>query len=212
MIKKNDKVSIKIILIIICLIIIYLNNQKYNKNEYFFTKRKNKDIIKFKYNNDILLWSRIKEAPIDWISRSWEKGEFYEYILLSKIKDLNLFGTYVDLGAHMGNHSIFFSKYCSSIKVISIEGNLHNFKYLKKNIKLNKCNNIFPVNKIIDKENDKELYMKYNKTNTGSSTVIGNKVDKETIKDTEFILKNKNIKLYKLLMNEKNISLIKIDI
>ena len=57
----------------------------------------------------------------DWISRWWLKDTFYELKLLDKIKSLNLNGTYVDAGAHFGNHSIYFSKFCDSKKVVSIQ-------------------------------------------------------------------------------------------
>ena len=67
---------------------------------------------------------------------------FYENKLLEKIKSLKLRGTYIDIGAHHGNHSIYFNKFCDSDKVISIEGNPFNFKYLKSNCEVNNCDNV----------------------------------------------------------------------
>ena len=116
---------------------------------------------------------------------------------------------YVDVGSHHGNHSIYFDKFCNSKKVISIEGNPFNFKYLKKNITKNKCKNIL-YNKIVSDKSGKMLTMKYNTKNTGASRVVDSKInvsnkDKNIINNTTDTLDN-------LLKTEKDISLMKIDI
>ncbi len=53
--------------------------------------------------------------------RSVQLGDFYEWEFLDTIKKLDLKGTYIDGGAHCGNHSIFFSRFCLSTIVISVE-------------------------------------------------------------------------------------------
>lgn len=146
----------------------------------------------------------------DWISRWWLKDTFYELKLLDKIKSLNLNGTYVDAGAHFGNHSIYFSKFCDSKKVVSIEGSELNYQYLLKNKQANNCTNMEIYNKIISNEDD----VKYKMTtpylkNTGVSRVLNTD-------DTKYIKKNNpeniSIKLDTLLKDEKDIVLIKFDI
>lgn len=164
------------------------------------------NIVRFLYNNIELIFHYIQN---DHISNFWKNKIFYEHNLLLKIKSFNLNGTYIDLGAHHGNHSIYFYKFCNSDKVISIEGNPFNFNYLKKNIGLNNCNNIL-YNIIIDKESNKQLYMEYNTQNTGSSYIINDNM--LSIKYNKNIIKNKTIRLDDLLKNENNINLIKIDI
>ena len=154
----------------------------------------------FYYDNKLLKFNYIEG---DWISKSWEKKEFYELKLLEKIRYLNIKGVYIDVGAHHGNHSIYFDKFCKSKKVISIEGNPHNFKYLKQNIN-NNCTNVILHNIIVNDNPGETLYMQYSRCNTGNSRVIKNK-NNNCCKNTSNSLDN-------LLINEKNISLIKLDI
>jgi FkbM family methyltransferase len=59
---------------------------------------------------------------------------FYEADLLNEIKKLDLKGTYVDVGANIGNHSLFFSTHCRASKVISIEPTPRAFRYLVENV------------------------------------------------------------------------------
>jgi len=60
---------------------------------------------------------------------------FYEGDLLSYIKKLGLGGTYIDIGAHVGNHSVFFADFCVCSEVIAIEPEDSNFELLKENTK-----------------------------------------------------------------------------
>jgi len=159
----------------------------------------------FLYNNKQIRFENIEG---DLISLNWKKGTFYEIKLLEKIKNLNIEGIYVDIGAHHGNHSIFFDTFCNSTKVISIEGNPFNFNFLKKNIELNECSLTLLHNIIItDKENEIQ-YMKYNLGNTGSSRII----EKEDTNKEKDVISNNTITLDKLLENEGKISLMKFDI
>lgn len=64
-------------------------------------------------------------------------NSFYELKLLEKIKSLNIGGTYVDVGANIGNHTLFFSENCNSKKVVSIELDKNIFECLSKNVKEN---------------------------------------------------------------------------
>ena len=51
----------------------------------------------------------------------WTKlKKFYEYQALDKIKKLNLTGTYIDVGANMGNHSLFFAAECCA-QIVAFE-------------------------------------------------------------------------------------------
>lgn len=65
-------------------------------------------------------------------------GTFYEIEILEYIKRLNIKpGVYVDVGAHIGNHTIFFNNECNSTKVYSFEPNNDVFDLLQLNCKLN---------------------------------------------------------------------------
>lgn len=166
-------------------------------------------ILSFSYDTETLYFNYIKN---DHISMFWNHKVFYEDRLLEKIKSLNLNGLYVDVGSHHGNHSIFFDKFCSSDKVISIEGNPFNFNYLKKNITQNRCKNIL-YNTIISDKVSETLTMQYSLSNTGGSFVIKSEIDFEIgISDTKNIISNTTNTLDNLLKKEENITLIKLDI
>lgn len=64
----------------------------------------------------------------------------------------------VDIGAHKGVFSIFMAKRAK--KIFSFEPNQKNFGILKRNVELNKINNIFPFNKAVsNKEGKLKLYL-----------------------------------------------------
>lgn len=71
---------------------------------------------------------------------------FYEYHMLEAIASMNLKGTYIDVGANFGNHSVFFDKFCSSTHVISIEPVPENYEYLCNNLINNRCEKSRPLN------------------------------------------------------------------
>lgn len=151
---------------------------------------------------------KMRSVKGDYISSFWERGQFYESRLLEKIKSYDLKGTYVDVGAHHGNHSVFFDKFCNSDKVISIEGNPYNFSYLEKNIEENKCKNVL-VNKLVSDKEGEQLFMKLDTDNTGSSTIISS----EEAKNCDLVVtKNTTVLLDNILSKEENISLIKLDV
>jgi FkbM family methyltransferase len=64
-----------------------------------------------------------------------KRGGFYEGDLLDYLFHLELGGTYVNVGAHVGNHSVFFAEHCPCDEVIAIEPDKHNFETLSENAK-----------------------------------------------------------------------------
>ena len=62
---------------------------------------------------------------------------FYEFDLLKYITSLNIEGIYIDVGANIGNHSVYFANHCPSMKVISFEPEKECFYYLQLNMKTN---------------------------------------------------------------------------
>lgn len=80
---------------------------------------------------------------------------FYEQSMLNYIyNNIPKGGTYIDVGANIGNHSIFFSKFCAT-RVIAIEPIEKNINFLKKNIKENSIENcvVIPSGISIDGRN-----------------------------------------------------------
>jgi len=74
----------------------------------------------------------------DHITLAIEKsGTYYEHTLLHAISTLPKGGTYVDAGAHYGNHSVFFGVECGADRIISIEPNPVTFAGLVRNLEQN---------------------------------------------------------------------------
>ena len=59
---------------------------------------------------------------------------YYEYGMLDYIRRLGSFDTVLDIGANIGNHSVFFGKYVAK-KVHAIEPVPNNLKLLEKKYK-----------------------------------------------------------------------------
>jgi FkbM family methyltransferase len=91
---------------------------------------------KITYRNDITeLFSHN-----DHIGKQLQNGKvFYEQPMLDYIQNQNIRGTYIDAGSNIGNHAVFFAKYCTD-KVIAIEPVPSNFKILQDNIRNNNLN------------------------------------------------------------------------
>lgn len=83
------------------------------------------------------------------------KGEpFYEQWLLTNIKKLGkLDGIYIDAGAHVGNHTIYFSNHCKADEVWAFEPTPSTFEVLKENVERNCKGNVKIFNKAVGKEN-----------------------------------------------------------
>ncbi|HET9757781.1 MAG TPA: FkbM family methyltransferase [Candidatus Limnocylindrales bacterium] len=65
------------------------------------------------------------------------KGRFYEQAFLDYIRSLQIHGVYVDVGACIGTHSLFFALMCPSTRVYAFEPRDFVFERLEKNIALN---------------------------------------------------------------------------
>jgi len=69
--------------------------------------------------------------------RAHKSGKFQEEPVLEWLKKKNLGGVYVDCGAHVGNHTLFFAKFCPSKVVVSIEAHPVIFAILQENMNRN---------------------------------------------------------------------------
>lgn len=95
--------------------------------------------VEIKYNNTHINFKGIENDHIlNVIKRS---SKPYEIILLEYIKNNYQSGTAIDIGAHIGTHSIFYGKFCFN-KIFAYEANPINYSYLKDNIINNKLDNI----------------------------------------------------------------------
>ena len=73
-------------------------------------------------------------------------GRFYELDLLEALRRRSLArqlknlssGIFVDCGAHVGNHTVFFGMFCPSTEIYAIEANSELMPYLAHNVATNK--------------------------------------------------------------------------
>lgn len=72
--------------------------------------------------------------------RAHKTGQFQEVPVLEWLKKKNLKGVYIDAGAHVGNHTLFFLEHCPSTRVISVEAHPQIYALLKGNIARNAKN------------------------------------------------------------------------
>lgn len=82
----------------------------------------------------------IIKDPTEHIQKHWAAGTFYE---ASKIGMLPYIyrhyrgASFIDIGASVGNHTLFFATACQSPRVLSIEPYRPSFEHLKENVMLN---------------------------------------------------------------------------
>jgi len=93
------------------------------------------EIAIFKYKDKKHIFLPVTEE--DCIFNTLKRGSFYEGFLLEAIKHMDLNGTYIDLGANIGNHSVFFAEHCPSDKVICVEINKEICDVLNLNMRIN---------------------------------------------------------------------------
>ena len=93
--------------------------------------------IEFKYKNDVI---KINGHVGDHITNTINSSKkFYEQNLLEYIESRFTGGNALDIGANIGNHSVYFSKFIFD-KTFAFEANENNFQLLSKNKKDNNIN------------------------------------------------------------------------
>lgn len=85
----------------------------------------------------------------DPIQRNHRRGQFYEQKELNDLK--GLFpegGTFVDIGANVGNHSLFAALILKAGRVVPVEPNLLAFRLLINNVLINRLEGVFDLTKL----------------------------------------------------------------
>ena len=75
--------------------------------------------------------------PTDGVECQVCRGEWHEIENLAFIQSLNIAGDYLDAGAYVGTHSLFFALFCPSVHVHSFEPNPPIYSKLLTNLKKN---------------------------------------------------------------------------
>ncbi len=167
------------------------------RNVIIVENEKNRNLARFHHLKDYTLTfyyqgKRVKlyipNADTDDIqSQIIASNNFYEEDFLSLLRSITLdrAGNVIDVGANIGNHSIFFSNICDFKKCISIEPNPQVFEILQKNIALNNLEDkVEALNCGAGKEKSVSYLGKSNARNLGATSL--NPQDK-TSKQVEII-------------------------
>jgi FkbM family methyltransferase len=98
------------------------------------------DLIEVSYRGRSCLFDG---APVKGLERpgiiytALMNGKFYEHAFLDYIRSLGIEGVYVDVGACIGTHSLFFALMCPSTEVIAFEPRDHLYERIIRNAGLN---------------------------------------------------------------------------
>ncbi|MEM3405429.1 MAG: RsmD family RNA methyltransferase [Candidatus Pacearchaeota archaeon] len=172
-----------------------------------------KDVIKGVFRKPQLEFlagnKKIKEVKIiennciycfDFKKIMFAKGNINERIRIAKC--VNTEEIIVDMFAGIGYFSIPIGKFSYAKKIYSIELNPLSFKYLKKNIELNKIKNIEPIF-----GDNRKIIKKLKKENILVDRIIMGYLPppKKFFKYALLIIKNKGIIHYETLLNKKNL-------
>lgn len=165
-------------------------------------------ILIYILQNKARKYSNIKKKVIyahDFIGTVINVENVYEEIYLKKIVNLFFRGeklnTFIDIGANIGNHSMFFGEYFK--KVISIEANKNNFELLKLNCPESKYKLINIA--VSDKKGFLEIIpCPQNMGGTKTKEIYSKSVNNRSIINCELI--------DNLLKKEQNVDVMKLDI
>src|SRR5208282_4593117 len=112
--------------------------------------------------------------PKDYVEGMLLEGTWYELQNLEFIRSLQCGGTYVDIGAFIGTHSLFFSLFCPAEKVYSFEVNPRAYEKLRKNLAANNASNVHVYNLGLSDDVGGAVFHETNETNRGASFLKGN--------------------------------------
>lgn len=112
-------------------------------------------------------------SPSDLMYKRWlEKGVFYEKKLLNKIRTMKKEGVYLDIGANLGNHSVYMANYCPAKKVIAVEASPDIARVLRVNLRSNVASGKYRVvNKAVTAKSGTYTPSDIDMKNVGSTSV-----------------------------------------
>jgi len=132
-------------------------------------------------------------------------NEVYEPLEIELIKkEINLNDFVIDVGAHIGYHSLNMVKCVGkSGKVFSFEPEPENFSILKKNVEVNQYNNVITENKAVGSNNNK-IILYTSQTHSGTHRIYPskscqNQIEIECVKLDDYFKKNNFLDKIKLL-------------
>lgn len=117
----------------------------------------------------------------DPIQRNHRRGNFYEAKELNGLKDLfPKGGTFVDIGANVGNHSLFAAMFLGAGRVVPFEPNPLAYRLLVQNILVNRLQDVFDLSMLGVGLSDEETggyAMQEKERNLGGAKMLSGKGD-----------------------------------
>ena len=124
--------------------------------------------------------------------------EFYEIDLLLAIRALKLDGIFVDVGAHIGNHTTFFALECTPRSVISFEPAKRTYEALEATVKANKLSERVQLLRFGVHNRRTSCAMTSGGKNTGSARVTDGDGDIRLIRLDEVLFPRTRVDLIKM--------------
>ena len=102
--------------------------------------------------------------------------------------------TFIDVGSHIGRFAVLMSEKFDN--VYAIEPHPNNFKYLKKNIGLNRLKNVIPINCAVS-NSKKDLFIDNLEMNTGAAKIKSQGENKVKCQKLDYLINQHKINLGK---------------
>lgn len=149
--------------------------------------------------------------PEEYIQKTiYETNNFYEYDMLMDIWGRLFPGDlFVDVGANIGNHTVFVSKIAKA-NVVAFEPFLENFQHLLENVKIN-ClqSKVLPHNLALSSGSWNGDIRQIDSKNKGKVTVVRNKNGATIVRSLDSVLSGERVKIIKIDVEGSELSVIR---
>lgn len=136
-------------------------------------------------------------------------NNFYENTILNKWnRYFESAKTILDIGANLGNHTLYWAENTNYNVIYAFEPYQPNYELLEKNILDNKLENIILVNKAVGRKKSKVKLFNFDESNYGGTTFI---LDAENAEDIEGTVELISIDEFSVENEIKEIDFVKID-
>lgn len=138
---------------------------------------------------------------LDYVCKIWNGGIIGEKISKCLV---------LDIGANIGNHTLFFLNECNALKVMSFEPVLETFHVLEKNIKLNHVEErVELINAGVSDKPGKAMISLFDKNNIGGTRICQSSDGKMTLLTIDSLGINNSIGLIKIDVEGQELSVLK---
>ena len=112
-------------------------------------------------------------GDVDYIQKKLiENRSFYELQNLLQIRDMLAPGAVIcDVGANIGNHTLFFAIFCDAAHVHAFEPVMTTFEILARNVELNHLRNVTLYNRPVGVAGEGAAIATYKLRNTGATVI-----------------------------------------